>query len=75
MMLDRPKEALSLLQDAEREFPAGVLRQERAVLRVVALCDAGKLDDGRTAASAFLRAHPRSPLRSRVESACPEPTP
>ncbi len=72
---NRPKDALSLLQDAQRKFPSGVLRQERAVLRVVALCDAGKLADGRKAAAAFLRAHPQSALRSRAQSACPEPTP
>lgn len=72
---NRPKDALALLRDAEAKFPNGVLRQERAVLRVVALCDAGKAPQGRTAAAAFLRAHPRSALRSRVESACPEATP
>ncbi len=72
---NRPQAALTLLREAEERFPNGVLRQERAVLRVVALCDAGKVSDGRTAAAAFLRAHPQSALRSRVESACPETTP
>lgn len=72
---NRPKDALSLLREAQRKFPQGVLRQERAVLRVVALCDAGRVIDGRQAASAFLRTHPRSALRSRVQSACPEATP
>jgi len=72
---NRPKDALSLLRDAQSRFPQGVLRQERAVLRVVALCDAGALSDGRKAAAAFLRTHPQSALRSRVHSACPEATP
>lgn len=72
---NRPSDALGLLREAQERFPGGVLRQERAVLRVVALCDAGKLAAGRTAAAAFLRAHPRSALRSRVESACPEASP
>lgn len=69
---DRAQEALRLLREAEERFPDGVLRQERAALRVVALCSAGKHDQGRSAAAAFLRAHPRSALRGRVESACPE---
>ncbi|MGH1348400.1 MAG: hypothetical protein ACRBN8_43005 [Nannocystales bacterium] len=71
----RPKDALSLLRDAEARFPDGILRQERAALRVVALCDSGDLASGRKAAAAFLRAHPQSALRSRVHSACPESTP
>lgn len=72
---NRPSDALGILREAQESFPNGVLGQERAALRVVALCDAGKLAAGRTAAAAFLRAHPRSALRSRVESACPEATP
>ena len=72
---NRPSKALGILRDAQERFPNGVLRQERAVLRVVALCDAGKVAAGRSAAASFLRAHPRSALRSRVESACPEATP
>ncbi len=70
-----PKMALGLIREAEERFPNGVLRQERAALRVMALCDAGQLADGRKAAAAFLRTHPRSALRSRVESACPQPAP
>ena len=72
---NRPKDALSLLRDAQSKFPTGVLRQERAVLRVVALCDAGKLAEGRKAAASFLRTHPQSALRSRAQGACPEATP
>lgn len=74
VLMNLPKNALLLLRNADDRFPNGVFRQERAVLRIVALCDAGKLTDGRTAAAAFLRAHPRSALRSRAETACPEAT-
>lgn len=70
-----PKMALGLIREAEERFPNGVLRQERAVLRVMALCDAGRVADGREAIAAFRRAYPRSALRSRVESACPQPAP
>ncbi len=67
----QPQQALWVLRDASTRFPAGVLGQEREALIVVALCDAGKVDEGRAAASVFLRAHPRSALRARVEGACP----
>jgi len=67
----RPSEALVILREAESAFPRGVLGQERSALRVVALCDAGQLDAGRQAAKAFVKAHPQSALRARVESACP----
>ena len=67
----RPDEALTILREAQSRFPQGVLGQERAALRVVALCDAGRLDAGRDAAASFVKAHPRSALRARVESACP----
>ena len=67
----RPSDALSILREAESQFPRGVLGQERSALRVVALCDAGQLDAGRRAAAAFIEAHPHSALRARVESACP----
>ncbi len=68
----RAGEALSILRDAQTRFPNGVLKQERAALRVVALCDAGKHEAGRKAAAAFSRAHPRSALRGRVDAACPQ---
>lgn len=67
----RPTEALAILREAESAFPRGVLGQERSALRVVALCDAGQLDAGREAAASFVKAHPQSALRARVESACP----
>ena len=68
----RPKEALTILAEAASKFPGGVLAQERAALKVVALCDAGRVDAGRKAAASFVASHPRSALRARVESACPD---
>lgn len=68
----RPKEALTVLAEAASKFPGGVLAQERAALEVVALCDAGRVGAGRKAATSFVASHPRSALRARVESACPD---
>ncbi len=68
----RPNEALAILAEAASKFPGGVLAQERAALRVVALCDAGRAEAGRKAAASFVASHPRSALRARVESACPD---
>ncbi|MCR9166210.1 MAG: hypothetical protein ACE37F_32015 [Nannocystaceae bacterium] len=68
----RPAEALSILDEAASRFPGGVLVQERAALRVVALCDAGRTEAGRKAAASFVTSHPRSALRTRVQSACPD---
>ena len=62
--------ALALLEQHAREYPGGVLAQERAALRVVALCAAGREHEGRAEATSFLRAHPGSVLAERVRSAC-----
>ena len=67
-----PEEALARLGEHAREFPAGVLAQERAALRVVALCAAGRAREGRAEAASFLRAHAGSVLAERVRGACPE---
>lgn len=69
---NRPKDALAILAEAASKFPGGVLAQERAALKVVALCDAGRVETGRKAAASFVASHPRSALRARVESACPD---
>lgn len=62
--------ALGLLDQHAREYADGALAQERAALRVVALCAAGREDEGRAAAASFLRAHPGSVLAERVRGAC-----
>jgi hypothetical protein len=62
--------ALALLDEARERFPQGVLRQERAALRVVALCQTGRQQAGKRAAAAFLQTYPRSAHRARVERAC-----
>jgi hypothetical protein len=66
----RPKAALSILDEHARRFSAGRLAPERAALRVIALCDAGRHDEGSKAAAAFLATHSGHALASRVRRAC-----
>jgi RNA polymerase sigma-70 factor (ECF subfamily) len=69
---DAPR-ALELLDEYASSFPSGVLVEERDAERVVVLCALGRRDEARTAADAFLRDHPRSPLAARVRGSCAEP--
>jgi hypothetical protein len=63
-------EALALLDEYDRRFPKGLLREEAAATRTIARCQNG---GGRAAAAGarqFMDEHPRSPLLPRVERAC-----
>lgn len=62
--------ALALFDEHARAFPRGVLAEERAAERVVALGALQRCDEARAAAADFLTAHPASPLASRVRGAC-----
>jgi hypothetical protein len=62
--------ALAFFDEHARDYPSGVLAEERAVERILALCSLGRSDDVRAAASAFLAAHPGSPLAPRVRASC-----
>jgi len=67
----RASEALMHLATYDREFGAGgVLRPEHDGLRAVALCAAGRVEEGRAAADGFLRAHAGSVQAERVRGAC-----
>jgi hypothetical protein len=61
--------ALELAAAHERRFPAGLLAPERAAIDTIARCRRGD-SDGPRHATAFHRAHPRSPLAGRVDEAC-----
>jgi hypothetical protein len=63
-------EALTLLDQQERDFPQGELRQERVAARVVALCAAGRASEARALAASFLVRSPRSPLAARMRTIC-----
>lgn len=65
--------ALTLLDEHARLFPSGVLAEERAAERVLALCALGRTGEARTAAATFLRDRPLSPLATRVRSSCGAP--
>ena len=62
--------ALALFDEHARTFPQGVLAEERAAERVVALGSLRRCDEARAAAADFLAAHPVSPLAPRVRAAC-----
>jgi hypothetical protein len=56
---------------AASELQANAAEGERGLLRMTALCRAGKGEEARAEAADFLRRYPSSPLRSRVLAACP----
>lgn len=60
--------ALTLLEQIRARFPAGVLGQEREVLTIEALARSGRRPEAAARAEAFIKAHPQSPLVTRVES-------
>ena len=62
--------ALRVLAEHRQTFPAGALGAEREAAVAIALCGAGRREEGRAAAERFSVAHPASPLRARVRSAC-----
>ena len=68
-----PGAALARLDEHREGFADGVLAREREALRVTALCDAGRREDSRAAAAAFVRRHPRSMLADRVQGVCVTP--
>lgn len=66
----QPGEALRALDEHQRRFPAGVLSFERVGVRTVALCQSGRLNEGRAAARSYLRKVPNSVLSKRIRVAC-----
>lgn len=69
----QPSEALRALDEHARRFPSGVLAAERTGVRPIALCQAGRLDEGRNAARSYLRLVPNSVLSNRIRVACQLP--
>lgn len=62
--------ALAALASHERKFPNGSMNEDRFALRALALCKAGRRDEGRRAASALAQRFPRSLYLDRVNEAC-----
>jgi hypothetical protein len=65
-----PEQALRLLDEQDLRFRDGLLYQERAGARILALCQAGRVEEARTQADRFARRWPRSALLGRVRTAC-----
>jgi hypothetical protein len=61
-----PVRALASFGEHARLYPAGVLAEERTVETMVALRAVGRDREAEAAGTAFLRAHPGSPLAARV---------
>ena len=62
--------ALAALNKHAALYPTGVLSQEREGVRAIALCSGGSLSQGQSAAQRFLAHAAKSPLASRIRSAC-----
>lgn len=69
-----PAEALAALDRHAKDHPRSSFAAERSVGRITALCGLGRVADARTAAEAFAKAQPGSPLLARVRSTCADPT-
>jgi hypothetical protein len=66
----RSAEALAMLATQNREFAGGALGQEREAARVMALCAAGRVAEGRAAAERFLSTHAGSPVAAHIRNSC-----
>jgi outer membrane protein assembly factor BamD (BamD/ComL family) len=62
--------ALTLLETQGSQFGTGALAEERAALRVLALCAAGQPEAAEVARQRFLRTYPHSPHEARVRGNC-----
>ena len=62
--------ALALLDEHGREFPHGVLSEERSAERVLTLCKLARRAEARDEAARFLRRTPDSPLAAGVRASC-----
>jgi len=62
--------ALVELDYYERDHARGVLSEEAAATRVLALCAAGRVAEARRAAGQFVARFPGSPLLARVRGSC-----
>ncbi len=63
-----PARALSLTAMAKRDYPRGVLVQEREVIAIEALSRLGRTAAAKARAGAFIAAFPGSAYRSKVEN-------
>jgi hypothetical protein len=62
--------ALTMLEGHANRYPNGALREEREAARAIALCELGRLDQGRQVGRRLLLNSPRSPLAGRIHKSC-----
>jgi hypothetical protein len=62
--------ALSLLDQHDQLYPAGVLEEDAAAVRIYALCAVGQAAQARALADRFLASHPSSPHAASVRASC-----
>ncbi len=65
-----PDESLEILNRMDTELTGGVLQEERAVARVLALCESGEIRQAKQAAERFLAAYPSSVHGARIRTSC-----
>lgn len=65
---------LTLLDRHADRFANGQLADEREVLRIETLCELDELERAGAVARRFLAKRPNSPLRARIQRACPKLT-
>lgn len=66
----KPAEALHGLEEHARRFPDGAMSLERRSLQAVALCEAGRIDQGAPLARALLSSREPVPYGVRLRRAC-----
>jgi hypothetical protein len=64
-----PKLALELAQHGDREFPQGLLGEERRHVLLLALIGLGRVSEAEHLAAPYLAKHPDSPFAKRVRAA------
>lgn len=65
--------ALAFLEEHKARYPNGSFVTESQGLHVIALCAAGRLEEGRSEQTAFLSKASAAPIAARVRRACTEP--
>ncbi len=72
---DDGERSLALLDELHARYPDGLLREEQAAGRVLALCAAGRPSEARSEAQRFLATWPRSLHAERVRGVCASSAP
>lgn len=69
----RADEALKALAEHQRQFPKGMLSEERRAARAQALCTLGRHSEARADLATLAKTAPQSPQAARARQACGKP--